>query len=141
MTDLDDLPFAYPSPPTSNGAKGRPARSEPTPERSRRGKTARARGNAYEREVAHILGGRRVGQYGTETDVEVPGWLAVQVKNGGAYPERLDRWLRAIPVRSDILRALVIGDAPGPGHERRSLIVLDLGEFASWYCTAPEVTG
>lgn len=101
--------------------------------RARRGKTARNRGNRYELEVAEKLGGRRVGMYGDQVDVEVPGWLRVQCKNGGAYPALLDRWLRAIPVQADLLRAVVVGDAPGPGHQRRSLIVLDLEEFASWY--------
>ena len=100
---------------------------------ARRGRTSRNRGNAYEREVAAKLGGKRVGQYGDSTDVEVPGWLRVQCKNGAAYPARIDGWLRAIPARADILRAVVIGDAPGPGGKRRSLIVLDLDEFASWY--------
>lgn len=102
---------------------------------ARRGRTSRNRGNAFEREVAAKLGGRMVGQYGDKVDVDVPGWLLVQCKNGGAYPERLDGWLRAIPARSDYLRAVVIGDAPGPGGRRRSLIVLDLDEFTSWYAT------
>jgi len=134
--DLDALPWADgASGPTRNGATGRRAKSEPTPEHSRRGKTARNRGNAYEREVAAILGGRRVGQYGDKVDVDVPGWIRVQCKNGASYPERLDGWLRAIPVQADMLRALVIGDAPGPGRRRRSLIVLDLEEFASWYAS------
>ncbi len=132
---MNDLPMHYPGEPTAtlNGAKGVPPRSAPTPEKSRRGKTARARGNAFEREVAAVLGGRRVGQYGDKVDVDVPGWLRVQCKNGVAYPERLDSWLRAIPVEAGILRAVVLGDAPGPGHGRRTLIVLDLDEFASWY--------
>ena len=71
--------------------------------------------------------------YGDKVDVSVDGYLAIQCKNGNAYPERLDGWLRAIPVRAGILRALVIGDAPGPGRKRRSLIVLDLEEYASWH--------
>jgi hypothetical protein len=100
---------------------------------SRRGKNSRSRGNAYEREVAAKLGGVRKGQFGDKVDVEVPGWIRVQCKNGGAYPERLDGWLRAIPTQADLLRAVVIGDAPGPGGRRRSLIVLDLEEFAKWY--------
>jgi hypothetical protein len=96
-----------------------------------RGRTARARGNAFEREVAHALKGYRVGQYGSTIDVDVPGWLFVQCKNGASYPERLDRWLRAIP--KGRLRALVMGDAPGAGHKRRTLIVFDLDEFCEWY--------
>jgi hypothetical protein len=100
---------------------------------SRRGRTSRNRGNAFEREVAAKLGGRRVGQYGDSVDVDVPGWLRVQCKNGAGYPERLDRWLRAIPVQAGLLRAVVTGDAPGPGTRRRTLITLDLEEFVSWY--------
>lgn len=101
--------------------------------RSRRGKTSRNRGNAFEREVAAKLGGRRVGQYGTAVDVEVPGYLKVQTKNGGAYPALLDRWLRAVPVQAGELRAVVVGDAPGPGTKRRSLIVMDFDEFCAYY--------
>jgi hypothetical protein len=132
MTDLRwDNPD---SPPTLNGAKGRRGRNpNPDPAASRRGRTSRNRGNAYEREVAAKLGGRRVGQYGDETDVDVPGWLKVQCKNGTSYPERIDRWLRAIVAPAGTLRAVVFGDAPGPGRKRRSLIVLDLDEFAARY--------
>lgn len=100
---------------------------------ARRGRQSRNRGNAFEREVAVKLGGRRVGQYGDSVDVQVDGWLRVQTKNGGAYPALLDRWLRAIPFQADLLRAVVVGDAPGPGHPRKALIVLDLGEFSDWY--------
>lgn len=103
------------------------------PERSRRGRAARNRGNGYEREVAAKLGGRRVGQYGDKVDVDVPGYLRAQCKNGGSYPERIDRWLRAIPVEAGVLRAVVLGDAPGPGNRRRSVIVFDLDEWASWH--------
>lgn len=104
--------------------------------RRRAGKASRNRGNAFEREVAAKLGGRRVGQFGDKVDVEVPDWLRVQCKNGAAYPERLDGWLRAIPFQANLLRAVVLGDAPGSAGKRRSLIVLDLDEFASWYAEA-----
>ena len=102
------------------------------PLRARRGKTSRNRGNAYERSVAARLGVSRVGQYGGKEDV-AGDWIAVQVKNGTYYPERIDGWLRSIPERADRLRAVVIGDAPGPGNRRRELIVLDLGDFVNWY--------
>lgn len=119
-----------PSPPIHQCVRCNAVRDEA---RQRRGKTARQRGNGYEREVAAKLGGRRVGQFGDQVDVDVPGYLRLQCKNGGAFPERLDRWLRAIPVEAGLLRAVVIGDAPGPGHKRRSLIVFDLDEWASWH--------
>ena len=99
------------------------------PERSRRGKTARSRGNAFEREVAAKLHGKRVGQYGSKVDVEA-GDLRVQCKVGQSYPERIDGWLRAIPTHADEIAAVVLGDSPGPGHPRRSLIVFDLDDFA-----------
>ena len=101
--------------------------------RSRRGKTSRNRGNGFEREVAAKLGGRRVGMYGDKVDVDVPGYMRAQCKNGASYPERIDGWLRAIPVEAGILRAVVLGDAPGPGRRRRSLIVFDLDEFSAWH--------
>ena len=100
--------------------------------RSRRGRTSRNRGNAYERNVAARLGVKRVGQYGGQEDV-AGDWIAVQVKVGGYYPLTIDRWLRAIPARADRLRAVVIGDAPGSAGKRRELIVLDFGDFISFY--------
>jgi hypothetical protein len=159
MTALDDLPFldGRESPLTPTGARGLQCRRHhwvvtdgggdlPTQieqcancnrlrerETSRRGRTARNRGNAFEREVAAKLGGRRVGQYGDKTDVDVPGWLRVQCKVGSAYPERLDGWLRSIPAEAGILRAVVLGDAPGSSGKRRTLIVLDFDDFADWY--------
>ena len=104
-----------------------------SPERIRRGKASRNRGNAFEREVAAKLGGRRVGQFGDKVDVSVDGYLRVQCKNGATYPERMDGWLRAIPVEAGLLRAVVLGDAPGSAGKRRSLIVFDLDEYAMWH--------
>jgi len=131
----DELPMHYPdeSPATPTGAKGARPRKSDDPVKARRGRTARARGNAYEREVAAKLGGRRVGQYGDKVDVDVPGYLRVQCKNGVRYPKTLDGWLRAIPVEAGLLRAVVLGDAPGSSGKRRSLIVFDLDEWAMWH--------
>ena len=101
-------------------------------ERSRRGRTARARGNAFEREVAKRLGAARVGQFGSKQDVANE-WIAVQCKVGKSYPERLDGWLRSVPVKADQLAALVVGDSPGAGARRRTMIVLDLDDFVAWF--------
>lgn len=102
-----------------------------------RGKRARNRGNAFEREIAARLGGdaKRVGMYGSKTDVESP-WLAAQTKVGGSYPERIDGWLRSINAKGDQLRAVILGDSPGAGARRRTLIVLDFEDFCSWYSDA-----
>ena len=101
-------------------------------ERSKRGKRARNRGNSFEREVAAKLNGKRVGQYGGKTDVQSE-WIAVQCKVGKSYPERMDGWLRAISVKGDQLAALVMGDSPGPGKRRRTMIILDLDDFIAWF--------
>lgn len=100
--------------------------------RSKRGKSARNRGNQFERDVAKRLGVKRVGQYGGADDVRGE-WISVQCKVGGAYPERIDGWLRAIPATAEQLRAVVIGDAPGIGGRRRVLVVLDFGDFVDWF--------
>ena len=42
------------------------------PERSRRGRANRRRGNDWERRLAVDLAGRRVGQYGEPADVVMP---------------------------------------------------------------------
>lgn len=107
--------------------------------RSRRGRTARARGNAYERLIAAKLNGTRVGQFGGKQDVANE-WIAVQCKVGKSYPERLDKWLREVPVKADQIAALVVGDSPGAGTKRRSLIILDLDDFIAWYGKADDDT-
>jgi hypothetical protein len=107
--------------------------------RSRRGRTSLRRGNDFERWIAARIGGeaKRTGMFGTKTDVEAP-WIAIQAKNGKSYPERIDGWLRSVSVRGDQLRAVVLGDAPGPGVKRRTLIVLDFEDFLSWYANGGE---
>ena len=100
--------------------------------RSRRGRTARARGNAFERAVAKKLNGQRVGMFGGKTDVQAD-WIAIQCKVGGAYSERYDGWLRSVPTKGDQLAALVVGDSPGQGKRQRTMIVLDLEDFIAWF--------
>ena len=102
--------------------------------KSRLGKTSRRRGNDYERSVANRLGLRRVGQFGSSVDVGGSGeWMAAQVKNGGAFPERIWTWLQALPHDAMHVRAVVIGDAPGAGTRRREVIVLDFEDFIRWF--------
>ena len=106
--------------------------------KSRRGRRARARGNSFELEVARRLGGgaRRTGWMGTKVDVEAPGWIVAQCKVGGSYPERIDGWLRSLPSRADQLRAVILGDSPGAGVKRRTLIVFELDDYISWHGNA-----
>ena len=98
-------------------------------EKSKRGARARQKGHAFEREVAEKLGGVRVGQYGGKTDVQSD-WIVAQCKVGnGSYSERYDGWLRSVKGNSSQISALVVGDAPGPGTKRRSMIILDFEDF------------
>lgn len=105
--------------------------------RSRRGKNNNNRGKAYERAVAKTLGGVRTGMFGGKDDVQ-HALLAVQSKNGKAYPERLDKWLRCIPTKTGQIQALVISDAPGPGKRRREMIVMDLTDFVATFIPKEE---
>jgi len=102
---------------------------EQNKDKAKRGKRARAKGNAFELEVAHKIGGVRVGQYGGKTDV-MSDWIVAQCKVGnGSYSERYDGWLRSVNGNASQISALVVGDAPGPGTKRRTMIILDFEAF------------
>ena len=105
---------------------------EANKERSVRGKRARQRGNAFEREVAAKLNGRRTGMYGGKDDVQA-GVFVVQCKVGLSYPERLDKWLRELKPKAGELAVLVVGDSPGAGTRRRALAVVDFDDFVAWF--------
>jgi len=100
--------------------------------KSRRGKTARQRGNSFEREVAARLNGKRTGMYGGKNDVEA-GYFVIQCKVGLSYPERLVKWLRELNPKADQLAVLVVGDSPGAGKRRRALAVIDFDDFVQHY--------
>lgn len=99
---------------------------------SRRGRNNRSRGNAIERDVAKQMGLRRVGHFGGPEDAGTAADpFIVQVKSGRSFPERLYRWLRALPSNASQTPLLVITDAPGPGHRRRALVVLTLEDWVA----------
>src|SRR5262245_61306209 len=78
---------------------------------SRRARNNRARGNAIEREVGKALGLRRVGQFGGPDDLgsfNEP--FVVQVKSGLSFPERIDRWLKALPANAGQTPLVVVTD-------------------------------
>jgi hypothetical protein len=100
-------------------------------EKSKRGRRARAKGNRFELDVAEKIGGVRKGFLGTKTDVESD-LFVVQCKVGnGSYSERYDGWLRSVKGNANQISALVVGDAPGPGTRRRTMIVLDFDDFVA----------
>ena len=149
MDEVSDLPFDYGETPANPAAVPKKcrrhtwmldqmcgkthclycgkARDEAT---AKRGRNNRSRGNSIERQVGKRLGLTRVGQYGTPTDLgSIAEPFAVQVKSGSAYPERLHAWLKAVPATAGQTPLLVVTDAPGPGHRRRALVVLDMDDW------------
>jgi hypothetical protein len=99
---------------------------------SRRGLNNRKRGNAIERDVAKQLGLKRVGMYGGPEDVGTAADpFIVQVKSGKSFPERLYRWLKALPNHAGQTPLVIVTDAPGPGHRRRALVVLTLEDWVA----------
>ncbi len=106
------------------------------PDRARRGRTSRRRGNDFERALAGGLGGRRIGHLGGPTDVLTP-LFAIQAKVGGCFSERYWRWLAAIPRADGRIPVLIVGDAPGPGRRRRAVVVLDLEDWRDLHGELP----
>lgn len=100
--------------------------------RAKTGRNNRKRGGAAELVVARKLaGGEKVGPLGLSWDVAVPGFLRAQVKKLARWPSLAAciGWLDAIPAEPE-LRAVVV---TGTGRGARSLIVMDLDEFADWF--------
>ncbi len=104
----------------------------------RRGRTNRSRGNAIERQVGKSLGLKRVGQFGGATDLgESSEPFAVSVKSGSAYfSERYWDQLKRQPVAANQTALLVVTDAPGAGHKRRAVVVLDLADWLALHGSA-----
>lgn len=96
---------------------------------SKRGKSARNRGNAYERELALRLGGKRVGQYGGPDDVTVNDLFTIQSKVRKAFPSWMSDELAKLPRTGGRVPLLVVADAPGAGHRRRALVVVGLEDW------------
>lgn len=98
---------------------------------ARRGRTNRSRGNAIEREVGQRLGLTRIGHFGGPTDVgNINEPFSVSVKSGSGYfSERYWRELKRQRLVAGQTALLVVTDAPGPGHRRRAVVVLELEDW------------
>jgi hypothetical protein len=100
---------------------------------ARRGRNNRARGGREEKAVAALLGGRKVGPLCLPHDVELPGYMRIQVKQLDRWPSlaRVVGWLDAMQPGADV-RGVTVADTPGPGGRTRRLLIVDLDEFARW---------
>jgi hypothetical protein len=97
--------------------------------RSVRGKSARRRGNDYERELAARLGGTKVGHHGGPEDV-VTSRLVIQSKVRAAFPEWMWSELVKLPRAGGRTPVLVVAEGkPAAGQKRRALAVLSLDDF------------
>jgi hypothetical protein len=93
----------------------------------------KAAGSAGEREVARLLGGRRVGMDGGPTDVVVDGYAHLQVKTVAALPslKAIRGMIEAMP--ADLLRGAVVIERAGRGRRGVRVVVFDLDEYARWH--------
>jgi hypothetical protein len=101
-----------------------------------RGKNNNRRGKQWERTIAANIGGERVGQAGGKDDVQHPRF-AIQAKVGTMFPERLWKWLAAVPIKPGQRQALVVGDAPGPGKRRRAVVLMNYEDWREAEGLAP----
>ena len=93
----------------------------------------KARGSAAERAVAARLQGQRVGMDGGPTDVIVPGYCNIQVKNVKTMPSMAAMLDMIDRMPDDVLRAVVIIPREGRGHKARSTITFELDAWAEWH--------
>jgi hypothetical protein len=98
------------------------------PVKSKRGKSARRRGNNRELELAVLMGGEKVGHHGGPDDVRLP-LINVQSKVRKAFPYWMTTELAKLPRTGDRVPALIVTDSPGRGKARRTIIVLELSDF------------
>jgi hypothetical protein len=146
---LDDQPI---EPPTLSGAAGRPKRhrhiwvdyvppgrtesvricaqcpSKYDAAVSRRSANNRKRGNRIQRERIVALGGRNLAGNNPNLD-GLGAMFAYESKSGGAFSDRIWRWLTGIPKRGNETGVLIVTEAPGPGRRARSYVVV---EYDQW---------
>ena len=97
--------------------------------RQRRGRLNRTRGQRIQRERNQALGIRNLAGNNPSLD-GVSAMFATESKSGGAFPERLWRWLKGVKlITADQVAILIVTDTPGSARKARSIVVLD---YADW---------
>lgn len=95
---------------------------------SRRGRLARLKGNRIQRERIVALGGRNLAGNNPNLD-GLGAMFAYESKSGGAFSQRVWRWLTDIPKRGNETGVLIITETPGPGRKARSYVVVEYSEW------------
>lgn len=97
--------------------------------RQRRGRNNRTRGNRIQRERNQALGIRNLAGNNPSLD-GVSAMFATESKSGGAFPERLWRWLKGVKlITADQVAILIVTDTPGPGRRARSVVIVDYEDW------------
>lgn len=97
--------------------------------RQRRGRLNRTRGNRIQRERNQALGIRNLAGNNPSLD-GVSALFASESKSGGAFPERLWRWLKGVKlITADQVAILIVTDAPGSARKARSIVVVDYEDW------------
>ncbi len=100
-------------------------------------RSTRTQSKDAERDVARVLGGRRLtaGQHQGTGDVDVDGgWWLAQVKHTKAVPQWFSEGREQIEeacTATDKVPVLVIKTKPGPGRRARMYVVLDAEDWVS----------
>lgn len=96
---------------------------------SSRGRRNKNRGNRIQRQRIEGLGGRNLA--GNNPNLDGLGLMfAYESKSGGAFSERVWRWLVGIPKRGNESGVLIVTEAPGRGGGKaRSYVVVEYDEW------------
>lgn len=97
--------------------------------RQKRGRLANSRGRKIQRQRNQALGIRNLAGNNPSLD-GVSAMFATESKSGGAFPERLWRWLKGVKlITADQVAILIVTDTPGSARKARSIVVLDYDDW------------
>ena len=95
---------------------------------SRRSRNNKNRGLAIQRKRIEALGGTNLA--GNNENLDGIGLaFAYESKSGGAFSERVWRWLSGIPTKGNQTGVLIVTETPGPGRKARSYVVVSFDEW------------
>lgn len=107
--------------------------------KSRRSRNNKSRGLAIQRKRIEGLGGTNLA--GNNENLDGIGLaFAYESKSGGAFSDRIWRWLTGIPTKGDQTGVLIVTETPGPGRRARSYVVVEYDEWKALHGELRETT-